>query len=150
MRLVEASGMSDDEVAEYNRRNELRQRFDEQSILIAALCRELKRESEAGKFPSDRSKAAYGLLRSWECKAFGAADEGLGATVYGRYAPDQVIGTVDERFELAPDLVEEVRLGAAVQNALEMVYSAETFEYARDVQSLRESLGRYLDAVGTV
>ena len=151
MRLVEATGMSDAAVAEHNRRNELRQRFDEQSILIAALCRELKGESEAGNFPSDRSEAAYGLLNSWEGEVFGAATESLGATVKGRYAPGQVIGTVDERFEIAPDLVEEVRLGAAVQSALSFVYSADCGnEYERDVQNLRESLGRYIAVVDTV
>jgi hypothetical protein len=163
MRLVDSSDMSSEEVDEYNRRQDLRRRFQEEAILIAALCRELKKEAEVpdvpasqsktpwGLLPVERSRTAFGLLTAWRENVYGSRADGSDTqevTVAGYDPPGQVIGTKAERDEVAPELAEEVRLGSAVCYCLEMVYYADSVDYRRDVETLQESLDRYLRHVG--
>ena len=61
-----------------------------------------------------------------------------------------VIGTVAEMGDVAPDLVQEIELGSAVCNALQMLLGAGSgTEYESDLQSLRAVLYRYVDVMGT-
>jgi hypothetical protein len=51
--------------------------------------------------------------------------------------------------EVAPDLVKEISLGSVVCDALEMVYGADSVDYERDLQTLRDSLQRYITYIDT-
>ena len=118
--------MSGNEWAERIRQHTSRKRFLEQAVLISALCRELQTEAAQGNFPSARSEAAYWLLQAWR-DANGHSDG------------------MEPIEDVAPDLLEEIQLGSAVESDLSMVYSAGLgTEYERDVNYLRESLDRYL------
>lgn len=165
MRLVDSSDMSSEELDEYNRRQDLRRRFQEEAILIAALCRELKKEAEVpdvpasqseipwGLLPVKRSETAFGLLTAWRKNVYSSPAEGSDTqevSVAGYGPPGQVIGTEAERDEVAPELVEEVRLGSVVCYCLEMVHYADSVDYRRDVETLQESADRYLRHIGWV
>ena len=150
MRLEESSEMSEEEVAEYNRRSELRQRFEEHAILLTSLCRELAREEAEGKLPSERSQTAFGLLQTWIRNNY--VEDGKGRyLIHSRYKPGDSIGGIDDLEDIAPELVKEIRGGWPVSGALEMVYSAGIGEeYRRDVENLRQVLLEHLKDLGTV
>ena len=125
---------------------------------MSALCRELQWEAAVGDFPSDRSMAAYRLLVAWWKDAYGfdAAADSHGTNTAGTIhdhgsvmvqssrQPGSVVGTLAEMSAVAPDLVKEIRLGSTVCDDLEMVYGADSVDYERDLETLRESLQRYL------
>lgn len=140
-------------------RDELRRRCQEEAVLVSALCRELVRGAAVGDFPSDRSGAAYTLLVAWWREAYGfdAAEvshhTNTAGTIHHQRRPESIMvqsrshpgvitGTLAEMREVAPDLVKEISLGSVVCDALEMVYGADSVDYERDLQTLRDSLQR--------
>lgn len=144
-------------------REALRRQFEKEAVLMAALCRELLTGSARDDIPSDRSLAAYSLLIDFWKKCYGddAVEEAHythtadlihrpEVLVLGDGPNEGVIGTVSEMGDVAPDLVQEIQLGSAVCNALQMLLGAGWgAEYESDLQSLREILHRYAEVMGT-
>ena len=116
---------------------ELRRLFKELAVLTSSVCRELQREDVSGDIATSRSQAAYGLLMRWMRETYGLP---ANRDVDFRYGLD------DPRpREVAFDLLNELKAGAEVCEALSMVYSAGVrLEFERDIATLRKRLNAFL------
>lgn len=144
-------------------RQALRRQFQREAVATRALCQELLRDADREDIPSERSLAAYSLLIDCWKNSYGA--EAVEEAHYTNTADlihrqevlvlaggptEGVIGTFAEIEDVAPDLVQEIKLGSAVCNALQMLLGAGWgTEYESDLQTLREVLYCYAEVMGT-
>ena len=106
----------------------------ERAVLTRMVCRELIDKPEPKISRSSRADAAVNLLRAWVASTL---------VVSGDISPWSAI---DEMLvpEGCADLIEEIRDGAKVCQALSMLDSADTdSEWSEDMSRIEASLGAY-------
>ncbi|MGB3356838.1 MAG: hypothetical protein WBB00_29245 [Mycobacterium sp.] len=131
LRLVKSS--NPDDVSRF----EVRAHYTQRLVLTASLAQELNRDTQ--KLVNPRIGAAFELLAWWMRSVYDAAD---GDIKYTHGLDDPKLS------EFAGDLAQELRAGAAVCEALTMLYTADKdWEYEGDAERLRASLRSYFAAV---
>ena len=131
LRLVKSS--NPDDVSRF----EVREHYTQRLVLIASLAQELNRDTQ--KLVGARTGAAFELLAWWMRTVYDLPDGDIKYTH----------GLDDPRLrEFAGDLAQELHAGAAVCDALAMLYAADKdWEYEGDARRLRASLRSYFAAV---
>lgn len=130
-RLVESS--NPDAVSRF----EVRAHYTQRLVLTASLAQELNRDTQ--RLVNPRSGAAFELLAWWMRTVY---DLPGGDIKYTRGLDDPKLS------EFASDIADELRAGAAVCDALAMLYTADKdWEYEGDAERLRASLRSYFAAV---